>query len=217
MKKIISLSIIAMLLVTLVYTLTGCGSSGGETTTPEEEKETTKTVTATTTSKSRPFTITAKFPTKEVTNEAGETEIVADCEVEEKVDVITLKGKDVQIKAELSSFTYNTYANYKAKYGDKETNFANYMEYLEDSEFDGQKSSNQKKYEKVKIAGFDAIKSEFNGTDIYVIDNATFYPTSMFKITIIPVEDKVKIADLMSKEEVKAIVDSIAISGYVTK
>lgn len=169
----------------------------------------TKEVKVSVTGKERPFSVSINFPTKEVENE-----VVADCETEEKYNFVKYKNDKITIEVKLDKYVYNTYADYKAKYGDKETNYTNFVEFLEDADFDSHKGES-KNFQKTKIAGLEAVAYKNNNSMVYVLNNSNFYKNSSFTITISSNDKSTKISDLLEDKEIKDIVDSIKISDYV--
>ena len=87
----------------------------------------------------------------------------------------------------------------------------NYIEYLEDSEFDKQKSSYQKNAEKTTVAGYTAVKGIYNNNMIYTLKVDGLKENMQFKMTVIPVNENDKIEDLINDSEVSAIISSLKI------
>lgn len=223
---------LVLALLVMAMCLGGCGDNNGGTTTsdttPETTSETTSEVTGgdteenndvegandeeeadntievklTSSSPSRPFTVTINFPA----NEAGDE---ADCETEVKTSSVIFKNDKITIEAKLGSFVYNTYADYKEKYGDKEANYANYVEYWEDPDFDGHKGTVMPV--KTNIAGLEAMAFDFDSSMKYTLNNSDFYSDSQFDIVVTSNDKSVKISELLEDAEVKAIIDSIKI------
>lgn len=203
-KKIIA--IIAAIVVIIGIVVVGITLGKGKST-----DNNTKEVKISATSTTLPFSVAINFPTKEV-----EDEVVADCETEEKYSSVKFKNDKITIEVKLDSYVYNTYAEYKAKYGDKETNYINYVEYLEDADFDDKKGD-QKNFQKTKIAGLEAVAYEYNNSMVYVLNNSNFYKKSSFKIYISSNDKSTKISDLLEDKEIKDIVNSIKVSDYKTE
>lgn len=201
MKKSKKYYIVVMLLIS-IFLLVGCSS------TTEKNVVKGNDVKIYNKSPSRPFAITVSCSNKEnATN----------CETEQKVSSVIIRNDKVIIEVRLDSYVYNTYANYKAKYGNKETNYKNYIEYLEDKDFDGQKIPGQIEFQKTKISGLEAITYEYNNDMFYYLNNSNFYKDSAFKIVISPKDKSYKVTDLLNDEEVKALIDSIKVSDYKTE
>lgn len=201
-KKIIA--IIAAIVVIIGIVVVGITLGKGKST-----DNNTKEVKLSVTGKEQPFSVSINFPTKEV-----EDEVVADCETEEKYSSVKFKNDKITIEVKLDSYVYNTYDEYEAKYGDKETNYTNYVEYLEDADFDDKKGD-QKNFQKTKIAGLEAVAYKYNNSMVYVLNNSNFYKKRLFKIVITSNDKSTKISDLLEDKEVKDIVDSIKVSDYI--
>ena len=203
-KKLIA--IIAVIVVIIGVVVVGITLGKGKST---DNK--TKEVKLSVTGKEKPFSVSINFPTKEV-----DDKVVADCETEEQYYLVKYKNDKITIEVELDSYVYNTYADYKAKYGDKETNYTNFVEYLEDADFDSHKGE-QKNFQKTKIAGLEAVSYEYNNSMVYVLNNSNFYKNLLFNIVITSNDKSIKISDLLEDKEIKGIVDSIKISDYKTE
>ncbi len=227
---------LVLALLVMAMCLGGCGDNNGGTTTSATTPDTTEEVTSgntedandteeandveeandaeeadntievklTSSSPSRPFTVTINFPA----NEAGDE---ADCETEVKTSSVIFKNDKITIEAKLGSFVYNSYADYKEKYGDKETNYANYVEYWEDPDFDSHKGTVMPV--KTNIAGLEAMAFDFDSSMKYTLNNSDFYSDSQFDIIVSSNDNSVKISELLEDAEVKAIIDSIKISN----
>lgn len=207
-KKLIAI-IAAIVVIIGVVVVVGITLGKGKSTDNNATDNNTKEVKLSVTGKEQPFAVAIKFPTKEV-----EDEVVADCETEEKYSSVKFKNDKITIEVKLDSYVYNTYDEYEAKYGDKETNYTNYVEYLEDADFDNKKGA-QKNFQKTKIAGLEAVAYEYNNSMIYVLNNSNFYKKRLFKIVITSNDKSTKISDLLEDKEVKDIVDSIKVSDYI--
>ena len=203
-KKILSLVLIIVLLIGGLLVLAGCGN--------KEEKKPTANVTL----EQRSYKATLTVPATEKTGEDGKKEVVPSYAEETTLKKSTSNcgfiGDKVAIEFEYSAYVYNSYANYKAKYGDKEPNFENYIEYLEDSEFDQQKSS-QKNAEKTTIGNYPAVKYKYNNTMIYVLKVDGLKEKMQFTMTVIPVNEDDKIEDLINNPEVSAIIESLKLEA----
>lgn len=130
-----------MLLIGGLVTLTGCGN---------------KNLTADVILEQRSYKVTLTTPATEK-QVMMEKAVVPNYAEESTTKLSTtdcgIIGDKVAIEFEYTSYVYNSYSNYKEKYGNKEPNFENYIEYLEDSEFDKQKSSYQKMQKKQLLLG----------------------------------------------------------------
>ena len=199
-KKILSLVLIMMLLIGGLVTLTGCGN---------------KNLTADVILEQRSYKVTLTTPATEKTGDDGKKAVVPNYAEESTTKLSTtdcgIIGNKVAIEFEYTSYVYNSYSNYKEKYGNKEPNFENYIEYLEDSEFDKQKSSYQKNAEKTTVAGYTAVKGIYNNNMIYTLKVDGLKENMQFKMTVIPVNENDKIEDLINDSEVSAIISSLKI------
>ncbi len=133
-----------------------------------------------------------------------------------KVEEETKSGADcgiandkVAIELKYSSWSYTSYANYKAKYGDKAGSYANYLEYLKDAEFDSQKTLKSQNVKEVKIGEYNAIQQKYMGNMRYTLDVEG--SKGKIELVIAPVNEGDKVDDLLTDAEISAIINSIKV------
>ena len=211
-KLLVRLLVVCILSIGIITLLTGCGDNK-----PENSGAVTTKITAQPTYTKKAFKVEATVPGVEKETD-GKKEVVPDY----KVATSGLKnpnadtgiiGDKVEFDFDYTSYTYNSYANYKLKYGTKETSYDNYLEFLEDSEFDDLKAS-QKSFEKTTFAGCDAIKYEFSNSMIYVINCDKLDSKLRFECKVSPINKDDKIADLLENESIKNVMNSFVINEY---
>lgn len=214
MKKLLNLSLIIALLIGMLFILTACG---GETKV-DEPKETTAEIEAMPTYTAKSFKVTATVPAIETVNEEKEKVVTPNYTVStsnlkySNADVGII-GENVEFDFDYTSYSYNTYLSYKEKYDSKEPSYENYLEYLNDPDFDSDKGD-QKNFEEVTVAGYNAIKYKFNKSMIYVIKCDELDNSIRFELRVTPISDETKIEDLLTNEEVTTIMKSFKINAY---
>ena len=193
-KKILIIAIIAVVVIAAVV-LSG-GEAAPENLTTEVSLE--------------PWYAKATFTVPATKNENNE--IVAAYQVEEE----TKSGADcgiandkVAIELNYSSWSYTSYANYKAKYGDKAGSYANYLEYLKDAEFDSQKTLKSQNVKEVKIGEYNAIQQKYMGNMRYTLDVEG--SKGKIELVIAPVNEGDKVDDLLTDAEISSIINSIKV------
>ena len=206
MKKIISLLLVIFTILSMLFILTGCEDGGTKT-----DK-----LTATLSGENYGFKVEGTFPAHEETDENGNTIVVADYKLLKPGkygDNIAMANDKVELGFNITSYSYNTYAKYKEKYGNKETSFANYLEFLKDPDFDDVKAD-QKNYELTTVSGIEAIKYKYSGRMIYVLNlQGEKASKQRCTLTVYSLDDKVSVTDLIEDEEIKTLINSFVISG----
>lgn len=135
-----------------------------------------------------------------------------------KVEENTKGGNDcgiandkVAIELKYSSWSYTSYANYKAKYGDKVGSYANYLEYLKDAEFDSQKTLKSNNVKEVKIGKYNAIQQKYMGSMRYTLDVEG--TKGQIQLVIVPLNEGDKVDDLLTDAEISSVINSIKIEA----
>lgn len=191
-KKIFSNVLVALLVVGGLFVLTGCGKDLSTEVTLDE----------------RYYKATFTVP---ATKDGGEIEpnYKEEEELQWSNNDCGIANDKVAIEFKTSSWSYRTYANYKEKYGDKEGNFANYVEYMKDTEFDSQKTIKSNQFKETTVGKYDALTYKWNGAAYYVLDIDGL--KSQLQLIVIPLNDEDKVSDLLEDPEIKSVIDSLKI------
>ena len=131
MKKIISLSLVIVLLLVGLFTLTACENGGGEGGNGEPQKEQPKTVDISYTIGKGVFTVSV--PQKE----DGTAKYEFTTEKPEGISTsatVYLVTDTALFGFSTSGMSYNTSKDYKEKYGEVDATFDGYLEFIEDAD-----------------------------------------------------------------------------------
>lgn len=195
-KNILRIALMAILLLGGLLILTGCGSEKSLTTEVALE----------------PWYCKAIFTVPATESDSKELEPIY------KVEETTKGGNDcgiandkVAIELNYSSWSYTSYANYKAKYGDKAGSYANYLEYLKDAEFDSQKTLKSNNVKEVKVGEYNAIEQKYMGNMRYTLDVEG--SKGKIELVIVPLNEGDKVDDLLTDAEISTIINSIKIEA----
>ena len=215
MKKTITITLILLLCLGF---LTGCGTESQTENKKESSGAVTTTITAKPTYSVKSFKVEATVPGEEKENDEGEKEI----EPKYKIATSGLKysnadvgiiGDKVEFDFDYGTYVYNSFAQYKEKYGTKEVNYDNYLEFLKDESLDSVKAT-QKDFEEVKFAGYDAIRYNYSGRMIYVIKCDELDSSRCFQCWVCAVNKDDKVEDLINEDSIKEVMESFVISSY---
>lgn len=193
---------ILFVLALTVLLITGCSS---------EPKSLTKELSADNYGISFSLTV----PAHEEKDSDGNTSVVPDFQLSKpgRYDNFGVSNDKVELGFNITSYSYNTYLDYKEKYGDKETSFANYLEFLNDPDFDSLKAD-QKNFELVKMFGVDAIKYKFSNRMIYVLNlEGEKASKQRCTLTVYTLDNNVSVESVLEDSTIKTILDSVKISG----
>lgn len=192
-KIIIVLAIIVLIIVGIVMiTSKNGGSSGDALTLTQEEAE---------------YTMSIKVPEDKDNKGTSKYKLVtADSGVELKDEYTqyAVIGDKVQIEFEYTNYVYQTTVKYKAKYGEKDTNFANYKQALLDSEI-----SYINDVEEMNVNGKEAVQYKADKQLMRVLNTDNISKKKLIYINIHPVNENDSIEELVQQEEIKDMIDSI--------
>jgi len=190
-KKIIIVLVIIALIIGAIIMFTKKGNSPGDPLTlTQEETE---------------YTMSIKVPG----NKNGETKyklVKADSGVEFKDEYTqyAVIGDKVQIEFEYTNYVYQTTVKYKAKYGEKDTNFANYKQALLDSSI-----SYINDVQEFKVNGKDAVQYKADKQLMRVLNTDNINKKKLIYINIHPINENDSIEELIEEKEIKDMIDSI--------
>jgi len=190
-RKIIIVLVIIALIIGAIIMFTKKGNSPGDPLTlTQEETE---------------YTMSIKVPG----NKNGETKyklVKADSGVEFKDEYTqyAVIGDKVQIEFEYTNYVYQTTVKYKAKYGEKDTNFANYKQALLDSSI-----SYINDVQEFKVNGKDAVQYKADKQLMRVLNTDNINKKKLIYINIHPINENDSIEELIEEKEIKDMIDSI--------
>ena len=194
-KILILVAIIAIVLVVAGIILMG-GNKGPKTASTEVTLE--------------PWYCKATFTVPATKNDNNELEPTYKVEEETKGgNDCGIANDKVAIELDYSSWSYTSYANYKAKYGDKAGSYANYLEYLKDAEFDSQKTLKSDNVKEVKVGEYNAIQQKYMGNMKYTLDVEG--TKGQIQLVIVPLNEGDKVDDLLTDAEISSIINSVKI------
>lgn len=113
----------------------------------------------------------------------------------------------VAIELAYYSYTFQTNMYYQEKYGEKEGNFENYVEYMLDSSLQDAFTTG---IEETTAGGYEALKYINNGV-IYVL-NVDGLP-ARFTVSVIPLTEDADLEALAADPEINSIINSIKVEA----
>lgn len=113
----------------------------------------------------------------------------------------------VAIELMYKSYTFQTNSYYQEKYGEKDPNFENYVEYMLDSSLQDVFTTG---IEETKVGDYEALKYIYNGVN-YVL-NVEGLP-AQFIVAVIPLNEDVDLEALAADSEINSIINSIKVEA----
>ena len=113
----------------------------------------------------------------------------------------------VAIELSYISYTFQTNMYYQEKYGEKEPNFENYVEYMLDSSLQDVFTTG---IEETKVGDYEALKYIYNGVN-YVL-NVDGLPAK-FIVSVIPLTEDADLEALAADPEINSIINSIKVEA----
>lgn len=113
----------------------------------------------------------------------------------------------VAIELEYISYTFQTNMYYLEKYGEKDPNFENYVEYMLDSSLQDVFTTG---IEETKVGDYEALKYIYNGVN-YVL-NVDGLPAK-FSVSVIPLTEDADLEALAADPEINSIINSIKVEA----
>lgn len=113
----------------------------------------------------------------------------------------------VAIELAYYSYTFQTNMYYQEKYGEKDPNFENYVEYMLDSSLQDAFTTG---IEETKVGDYEALKYIYNGVN-YVL-NVDGLP-ARFIVSVIPLTEDADLEALAADPEINSIINSIKVEA----
>lgn len=113
----------------------------------------------------------------------------------------------VAIELAYYSYTFQTNMYYQEKYGEKDPNFENYVEYMLDSSLQDAFTTG---IEETKVGDYEALKYIYNGVN-YVL-NVDGLP-ARFTVSVIPLTEDADLEALAADPEINSIINSIKVEA----
>lgn len=113
----------------------------------------------------------------------------------------------VAIELAYYSYTFQTNMYYQEKYGEKDPNFENYVEYMLDSSLQDAFTTG---IEETKVGDYEALKYIYNGVN-YVL-NVEGLP-AQFIVAVIPLNEDADLEALAADPEINSIINSIKVEA----
>ena len=154
------------------------------------------------------FKATLNLPAEE----AGDGSLEPKYAVEESTQwgssLCGIANDTVAIELLYKSYTFHTNIYYQEKYGEKDPNFENYVEYMTDSSLQDSFTTG---IEETKVGDYEALKYLYNGVN-YVL-NVDELP-AQFSIAVIPLNEDADLEDLAADPEINSIINSIKLEAF---
>ena len=130
---------------------------------------------------------------------------------QERINVLVVAcgvaNDTVAIEQEYISYTFQTNMYYLEKYGEKDPNFENYVEYMLDSSLQDVFTTG---IEETKVGDYEALKYIYNGVN-YVL-NVDGLPAK-FSVSVIPLTEDADLEALAADPEINSIINSIKVEA----
>ena len=153
------------------------------------------------------YKATLDLPASEAGDGSLQSEYVPEESVQRGASDCGVANDKAAIELEYSSYTFQTNSDYQKKYGEKDPNFENYVEYMLDSSLQNVFTTG---IEETKVGEYEALKYIYNGVN-YVL-NVEGLP-AQFTIAVIPLTEDEDPEELAEDPEINTIINSIKVEA----
>ncbi|MGN0609730.1 MAG: hypothetical protein ACI4J6_11025 [Oscillospiraceae bacterium] len=153
------------------------------------------------------YKATLNLPASEAGDGSLESKYVVEESTQRGSSDCGIASDTVAIELTYKSYTFQTNMYYQEKYGEKDPNFENYVEYMLDSSLQDAFTTG---IEETKVGDYEALKYIYNGVN-YVL-NVDGLP-AQFIVAVIPLTEDADPEALAADPEINSIINSIKVEA----